>query len=732
MRDEDALFRASFRGGIFEDSDFADPTIHVADARDLWSPRGEVEIRPRYWQVGYAFRETHTLSTAAVTYVSENGVGSFTSHAPGVVALGGFPSTDFGRLYFPFSPLSYQAISFEVTTANTNPVEHDWEYYSSDGKWKPLAVVQLNEGAREDLLFGSIGAEYTIFPATPVDMTSVSVSGLSVALRLTITSSGAGSRLSAGTALDTTLTSRRLQHATAKYKHIVGAKTVRLQSNSEQFYYAYVDENESALEIMRSRDVGVRYDIDAKHAKDLTVSEPMTAAAVPQFEEVFFAYNGRCYEWSELNKNSTFFIGGSTVALESSARVETRDFAVGPDAPYDPALVPQLSDFPGARYILYANGRLWVIEGDNTLRWSAASPYHRVWPAQAAEVVGNRRATGLALMGEQVVVFNDSEIYIAVPNGTSANGVASFTPRRVVVGVGSVSNAGISEFTKGKLAFPGQDGLYVFDGSPEPRKVTEHRLDSFWSKLTDGTLSFASAVHWRKYHCYLLAVEVNGEATTKNLPGDGTIVDGYNNQFVRRNTHVVVWDYQTDALWLWRIPVNHWICDNDTLHFVDAFGRIHCMDVASTSFDVFGREAIVSGGLNDTTFDHPFLLSHELAHDEMTKTARHVYVRCSNTTDEVEITLTKNDESQYEGAVGSFSASHPSEPKWSGGVTWTAATAALRKWAQLREVQRRVDIRKTGEYFRLLLRFTAGPDGKRPILASLKRVMLAEHVEGRR
>jgi hypothetical protein len=336
-------------------------------------------------------------------------------------------------------------------------------------------------------------------------------------------------------------------------------------------------------------------------------TEPATIATVAEFDESYVAYDKRVYRF---DAEATDIV---------RAPVEDRDFAVGPGAPYDPAYVVQENSWPDASYIIYFDNRLWAFGMRSDpfgIRWSAPTPYYRVWPSISREVLmedDNSRITGGAALGEHMVVFKQDSIWIMVDIGDNSIGLREYVPKRVVAGVGCVANSSIEKI-RGRLVFLSEDGIYAFDGTPNIEKLSD-RVQTSISKINHGRRPFCASAHWRKNSLYLLSVSTNGD------------ID---------NDLTFVWDYKNDAWWLWdSIDARHWLVDEgaydqEIVYFGDSYGRIYQLD---NGRDDHGATIPIS------------LRTHRFGRDDDTrKQLREVRVESSNKTNTLTVEPLVNDE----------------------------------------------------------------------------------------
>jgi hypothetical protein len=295
-----------------------------------------------------------------------------------------------------------------------------------------------------------------------------------------------------------------------------------------------------------------------------TVSEflkddrPATIAVIPQFNEAYIAYN------EEVTVHKARPEAGDTLP----ATVEDRDWAIGSGAPWDKDVIAQLGGFPKAKFIDFWQNRLWVIDGDNYLRWSAASPYHRVWPSLAFAPLmesDNSPPTGMKSMHDMMLIYKNDSIWGASFAGLDSFEIPMYAIRKMAKGVGAVGNGTIVDLPFGHV-FLSEDGVQIFDGvttrkasNQRIRGVVIDRLKDIWPRITPGKRTHASAVHWRARNLYIISVPYRGSSV---------------------NNLTLVWNYEDDTWWIWdNIEAQYWLkdedqYDNETLYFGNDSGKI--------------------------------------------------------------------------------------------------------------------------------------------------------------
>ncbi len=132
---------------------------------------------------------------------------------------------------------------------------------------------------------------------------------------------------------------------------------------------------------------------------------------------------------------------------------------------------------PTGRFVEYFMGRLVVagIRGAaNRVSWSAPGVYNNIWPLNYRSVISdseNNPISGMAALGDQLVVFTPTSIHSTGP--ADDNGNLAFQPRSV--GVGFISNKSVAAIPVGQsnaLIGANADGVYLWSGG-EPLAVLD-------------------------------------------------------------------------------------------------------------------------------------------------------------------------------------------------------------------------------------------------------------------
>jgi len=447
-----------------------------------------------------------------------------------------------------------------------------------------------------------------------------------------------------------------------------GAFAIQFPSEKRYVYVVGLGATSSDINkyqhILNSSDIYYFNNFGSTSNTNSVIGEPATVAIVPQFREAYVATNN----WVQrIDGDVPSGFGDPQPDHVVKPTVEHRDFAVGEDAPYDPALIGQLGAWPECKYITFFKGRLWcagIKDEPYVVRWTAAVPYHRVWPTLSAEpLMEDDRSpiTGIAGFGEHLVVFKSDSIWMMVSVGENpATQVESYSPIKVVSGVGCVSQASIKQ-VRGNLIFLAEDGVYVFDGTPSVRKISDRIQDTIDS-IVPARRPFSVAAHWKVKSCYLLSVSVDGSS--------------FNNM-------VLVYDYKNDAWWLWDgLDAESWLedesaSDDEKIYFMNESGYL--FELGADQAD--NRAAISS-----------YVLTQRIGMgDNIRRTLRQVEVTGDNRCSSLTVSARVNDDEVNE-TSGSLSFTDSAEAQYG------SATHAVDSFVQDRRRSRRIGFRKQGDY----------------------------------
>lgn len=633
-----------------------------ADARNVWAPNGRVVRRPGYVGVTALNSAVVTTNTLAAWYsVVETPIGTFTSGSgvPDYV-LNNLAIGSRWYLIIDDTPLANGlGITLPVLNPNGNTTWAAIEYWNGTG-WAPLHADETNEAfVIKKHLFTSVPNEYLWFPfpndwvrtttngiagyplrflieGTALDgATSISPNGVGAPSWLTDGSEIAGSGV---ITITTPPVLVKLQFPfTTRY---LSANQVSSLAGSTGFAYylncGAVSRAHKAADIQTSTTIAYKVD------------EPPTVAVVPQFEEAYLAYN------RIVTRHSAY----PAAADDVTALVESDPLIVGPGAPYDADQIIQLSAWPKCKYITFFRDRLWAVNlddsGDYSIRWSAPVPYHHVWPVINIETLmedDNSPTTGACGFQQNLTVFKEDSIWMMEDVGTTDLGLESFNPRRVVAGVGCVSNSSVAE-VQGRLVFLAEDGIYAYNGTPQIEKLS-YRIQDTINSINPARRPFAKAVNLSQKNLYLLAVAVNG-SNTNNL--------------------VIVWDYKNDVWWLWdSLEVQQWLLDegasdDQRLYFQDSHMRVFEFFVGNQD-----NGSAISSYVLTQRFDYS-TASRDAG--DAKQRVRMVQLISTNDSRDATIELRSNDEPA--GTIGAIDYTDDAEADWSA-LVWAVDTYTVQR-----------------------------------------------------
>jgi hypothetical protein len=354
------------------------------------------------------------------------------------------------------------------------------------------------------------------------------------------------------------------------------------------------------------------------------------------------------------------------------AAIEDKDIYVGTVAgvksDYHNNYVAKLSDFPPAKYLEFFHGQLWaanMLDDPYRVRWSAAQPAYKVWPTVNNELVmedDRSPITGMRAFGEHLAVFKQDSIWRMVYTGTGLADLNTYVPIKVPGGIGTVSNSSIVDIN-GVLVFLAEDGVYAFDGSNKPEKLSG-AIDDTIAKINPGKRAFAAAVHWRTKNCYLLAVALEGSIC---------------------NNYVLCYDYKQGCWWINdSIEALTWtrdegVHDDEMIYFADRRGDIFLLGSGSTDYG----QAITSS-----------VETHRIGHnDSNTYTLREVKVNatCPDISS-LDVIVKTEDQRDTDRTTGTLTYVDSNEDKLGSFVLGTDTLSADERR------ERCVKFRKTGQW----------------------------------
>lgn len=585
---------ATCAGGINEQKELARPH-QCAEALNVWAPAGRIESRPGFWGIGTPFaRSTDFEDTSVVWAYEDTSTSTVTVSVAAAVSLSSAQARtasddpDYWYLGLNSTGLSgLRGVAVTLSATNSNSIKYKIEYWNGT-TWRYLdSSVEFSTSDTSNPCPG-VTTVYTNSPASthldasiprwnlngPSDWTESDLvdTGSSTTytrywLRFTLLE-GSDSTLDASV----TLTGAVTNNSTTVVRGVFSAQFPSTKKIAAIGFRGIVSNIPTGF-LVYSESLpggeGFQWQI-----VDVNENEPASFAVLPEFNDIYIAYDYRA------------FVLHGTGQMETGpvlASVEGRDYLVGDSetfssAYFDKNLVPQEEEWPPAKYIMFFKGILWAANlRDNPfqIRWSGPIPFYRVWPSLQTESLmedDNSPITALNALGEYPVVFKNDSVWQMTYLGQDDQNLTTWAPIRVVAGTGCVSNSSVQKI-RGRLIFLAEDGIYLYDGTPNITKATEDRttgadrLADTIRRITPGRRSYSSGVHWKTHSMYLLAVSLDGSET---------------------NSHVIAWDYKNDTWWLWdNIQAQVWIkdeseSDDEILYFGDQLGRIFQFGVGRT------------------------------------------------------------------------------------------------------------------------------------------------------
>lgn len=577
-----------------------------SDLRNVWFNAGRVETRPGYWGV-------LAMPPRLDTVHSDND-GSFAYQ-------GGIPVTFGGEgvgttLYIALDSLTSGVLKYTPgaapATINSNTDAEAYFHIWDGEQWIPVPIVEFSRSNNKNpgYLFGGADTDeegFFIFPKPNLWVAAaaadVGATGLWVGdkypLRIT---------LRRGTLTGTTA---------------LNAAVDVIEASETFGAVLYIQWNSSKVLNMFSLD-GYRW-------KMPQLSKTTSQALFNKTVSSITPYSGRANLRSAILKpfGEAYYSPAGTVFVqdengtESVATVEDADYIVGAGAPYDKNFVAQLPAFPAdVRHVLWADNRLWLL-GDNWIRWSAGVgivPAYKVFPNLSFEYLvesDNSPTTGLSTLGEHVIVYKSDSIWGMIPNGVNSFGLSSFTPARIVTGVGTVGINSL-QIINNTHVFLSEEGIYRFNGA-EVEDVTldprtgAYRLEQTLKSINPSRRQDAVSAHSKVHGLYLLAVSVNGSS---------------------HNNLVIVWDYRRNRWWLWdnieaeAFIVDEDIHDNERIRFVNRYGEVFEMFKSNTDYG--------------TAIDW-YVITDEIGGEGVQRTLREIQVQADSLSEDIVVETLPDD-----------------------------------------------------------------------------------------
>jgi hypothetical protein len=605
-RDEFKYYAIKGIKGINQQERLADPELELADARNLWAPNGRLEKRPGYQGAG----ATNLISTSYIdplTVYKEDPLGTFTQ----TEVLSSLPVGS--RWYLSFNTAIADAdyangISLLVNNANTNNVVAYAEYWNGF-MWAPIKFTEGSSVLPAVHLVN--GLFYLAFPRDFAKLTIGAVN--SYWIRFTLQNAGSTEFSSPVDLTAGFLTINQSLPSSASNTNRVYSVFVSAENNLK-YIAANMHKTTKAVSWLNVPQLAGGTSVTEFYISTLTPyssvdDEPPSIAVVPQFGEVYLAY-----EQATTVHKITVRASADVAAI---ATVETDPTLVGSNSDYDPAFIPQLGAWPEAKYIAFHRGEMWAANlkgGSAQIRWSAGSDAYRIWPQISTDVaidVDQSAITGLFAFNQNMFVFKDRSIWQMIYTGLNDQKLNTYRAEKVVAGVGCVSNSSIQD-VQGNLVFLGQDGIYQFDGV-RATKISD-RIQKTLDSVVSGRKRHAVSCHWREKSLYMLAVTTAGSAT---------------------NNLVIVWDYKNDSWWIW-----------DDIEAVSMFAIPDALSGEQIYFvDLGGRVFQLGIGHNDNGGTiTAYGTSQRLANSLWTQHIRSIEPLSTNTSRSLTIEVASNDE----------------------------------------------------------------------------------------
>lgn len=669
-------------GGINQQRDLADPQKELADARNVWAPNGRVIARPGYTGIAAFNFADYTSGAAGTATCVKEVAGTYTTTA-NLASLGVANSNDNTHFYLGFSAvmLAYQlgtGIGFDgvAFSPNTNSVGYRLSYWNGNS-WIGLNST-FTEGGTAQRTVPSVfmnGTNPMLNFPWPGDMALLTIDSLSrYWFRVTLLPN-TDTTFDAVVNLSATINS--LNHNLNAAVIPATGDVVPLTMFAVQFPYTkrYIWPFLCGGSIASGKFIVLNTGIiGAPEANeyyddsttDFTVNEPASMAVIPQFEECYLTYN---YKVSVHKAYPT-----STDSVEPV--LEDAVSVIGSGAPYDRNVVSQLLSWPQSKYIEFFRGELWaanLVDGVYSIRWSAPQPFYKVWPTLNLEVLmenDNSPITGLKGFQEHMTVFKNDSIWKMVDTGISDFSLQTYSPIRVVNGVGCVANSSIQEI-RNQLVFLAEDGIYAYNGSPNIVKLSDP-INDVISRIPSGRRAFVSSCHWKSKSLYLLSATVTGAT---NSPHTEELTKEWNNI-------VIVWDYKNNSWWVWdnvqaeSFTVDESSSDNERVFFQDVGSRIFELGSALTDHGT---------AISSYVETHPLLESNDA------RSLRSVELTCPQLARSATVEVKRNDASSGTSATYDFTDDLE--------VEYLTATYGTSTYTKKRDRAIRRDFRENGYDF---------------------------------
>lgn len=515
--------QVDFRKGICDSQENLNLKNQVLDARNVWAPYGTLVRRPGYSAVTQRVSPDVT-PTGSATYVDT-----------GTIYLGSNSNATYQFLYDP-----------DTTNVNAG-CQFRYDYWDGTA-WRTLTVYQTKGPADNHVPLATYcgAAQVVAWFVPPSNWALTTVNSLS---RYWIRCVAVGTQAPSATPTAAPIVGLRAISTTANPSAgvfgVFQAKYSQGQNYTVGYRYSDTQVNFNS-DIFVSPLLTGGFSVPVAQELLLTLpaarSPPMQGTTVPEFNVAFVTYSNVVYQVTNANTVAVAAVSTDPLITSTDPNIE---------APYNADLVPQLNAFPAANYIINFRNLLFAagIAGQPTLiRWSGAvnEGAYNVWPETSFETLSTARdnspITGIAPLGDNLVVFKQDSIWQLVYNGLDDLQLPTFIPQVVVVGVGCVSQGSIQEI-RGQLVFLAEDGFYAFNGTPDIKKLSDN-INTTTSRINPSHRVFATAVNWRSRHTYLCSTALD-ESSSNNI--------------------IFAYDYKQNAWWLWdSIPAEFLLVTSDT------------------------------------------------------------------------------------------------------------------------------------------------------------------------
>jgi hypothetical protein len=694
--------RLTCHEGLCEDVDLARPN-QVTECLNVWAPNGVVEQRPGYvgaYSLYYSFLQSNDVSLQPPTgYVimSENAAHAFTAAVPPNPLVLGAKAVE-TWWYYGFSDNPFDITTDGAYTdctlcgfaqaysvANTNLVSYLAEYWNGT-EWKKITCNEIGwPTTAETMLFPTLSdsglvSYFSVVP--PIDWALKIVNTYNrYWIRFTLKNSGSAA-LSAATQLETNVIDGLGTSYFSTFKNTQNAIKVFcfpfiLNFNSYKKYgyisfpTYFIGSTNYSMRVHSSRSFN-NLNTNRNYLNAIQpyiTSRQSSIASVVEYGEHFINVRGATIR----------IVGGFDLSAPPFVRmtdsfiatVEDRDEFVGVGADYDPSYIPQLTEWPSSKFIMYFNSKLWAAD-EYIVRWSAPAPAHKVWPTNNYVVLAesdNSPITGINTLGDNVIVYKRDSIWTISYTRQTEFGTEEYSASLTVPGTGTISNSSICKIGNNHV-FLSESGIYKFNGQSVEKATLDKqtgndRLSKFIKRINPQRAFLSTAIDWKIKKTYLLAVPIDASYW---------------------NNAVICWNYDNDSWWIWDdFEVSNWISDEDendldVLYFMDYNQFIYKLEDFESD--------------NGAPFECLIKTSKlDLGSKYKTKTVRELAIDSHNISPSINIEVLRNGETI--GNSGTYNLSDSLENKW-GTASWGSGI-----WEEIKRRVRRIMFRDTAKYFQL-------------------------------